>query len=102
MGRRGRGAILGVALLLLFVLGVMMDARLQFYPGMREDPLAFLFSVAQVAVGIPYFVAHALGLAAGNVKSVTFEFGNTFTAVAGLLNILVVLDAFDIATGRKP
>jgi hypothetical protein len=37
----------------------------------------------------------------GDVKSVTFEYGNTFTAVAGLLNILVVLDAYDTALGRK-
>ena len=26
---------------------------------------------------------------------------NTFTAVAGLLNILVILDAYDTALGRK-
>jgi hypothetical protein len=36
------------------------------------------------------------------VKAVTYEYGTTFTAVAGLLNILVVLDAFDTAQGRKP
>jgi hypothetical protein len=34
------------------------------------------------------------------VTAVTFEYGDTFLAVAGL-NLLVVLDAFDIATGRK-
>jgi hypothetical protein len=42
-----------------------------------------------------------LGYEAGSVTSVTFEYGNTFTAVAGLLNILVVLDAYDVAVGRK-
>jgi hypothetical protein len=42
-----------------------------------------------------------LGYEAGNVTSVTFEYGNTFTAVAGLLNILVMLDAYDVAVGRK-
>ena len=31
----------------------------------------------------------------------TFEYGNTFTAVAGLLNILVILDAYDTARGLK-
>ena len=31
----------------------------------------------------------------------TFEYGSTFTEVAGLLNILVALDAFDLAAGRK-
>ena len=31
----------------------------------------------------------------------THEYGNTFTEVGGLLNILVILDAYDIAVGRK-
>jgi hypothetical protein len=29
------------------------------------------------------------------------QYGNTFMIVAGLLNALVVLDAFDIGMGRK-
>lgn len=32
---------------------------------------------------------------------VTYEYGNTFLLIAGLLNYLVMLDAFDIAAGRK-
>jgi len=32
---------------------------------------------------------------------VTFEYGNAFLIVAGLLNLLVVIDACDIAMGRK-
>ncbi len=31
----------------------------------------------------------------------TFEYGNTFLLIAGLLNYLAMLDAFDIAAGRK-
>ena len=47
-------------------------------------------------------MARALGFDAGEVTAVTYEYGNTFTAVAGLLNILVILDAHDTAVGRKP
>jgi hypothetical protein len=32
---------------------------------------------------------------------VTYEYGNAFVIVAGLLNMLVVLDAYDVAQGRK-
>jgi hypothetical protein len=32
---------------------------------------------------------------------VTWEYGNTFLIVSGLLNFLVILDAYDIAMGRK-
>jgi hypothetical protein len=47
-------------------------------------------------------VARALGYEAGLVTAPTYEYGNTFTAVGGLLNILVILDAYDTAVGNKP
>ncbi len=31
----------------------------------------------------------------------TYEYGNTFLIVAGLLNMLVVIDAYDVALGRN-
>jgi hypothetical protein len=99
--RTSKGLIFLGAILALFLLGVAMDSRLQLYLGF-EDPLALLFSLAQMAVGLPYFIARALGFEVGNVKSITYEYGNTFTAVGGLLNILVILDAHDVAMGRKP
>jgi hypothetical protein len=104
LGKRNKGLIFLVCLLALFLMGVSMQSRLQLYLGF-EDPLALLFSIAQMAMGAPYFLARALGYGAGDVaamKAVTYEYGNTFTAVAGLLNILVILDAFDTALGRKP
>jgi len=98
--RTGKGLILMGAILTLFVLGVAMDSRLQLHLGL-EDPLALLFSAAQMGIGAPYFLARALGFQAGVVTSVSYEYGNTFTAVGGLLNILVILDALDIARGYK-
>jgi hypothetical protein len=100
LGRRGKGLLFLGAIGALFILGVAMKSRLQLYLGL-EDPLALLFSIAQMAVGAPYFAARAMGFETGQVTSVTYEYGNTFTAVAGLLNILVILDAHDTAVGRK-
>jgi len=48
-----------------------------------------------------YMVASALGFGAGDVRAVTYEYGNAFLIVAGLLNLLVVIDAYDVALGRK-
>jgi len=31
----------------------------------------------------------------------SYEYGNAFLIVAGLLNMLIVIDAWDIALGRK-
>jgi hypothetical protein len=38
---------------------------------------------------------------ADHAQMVTYEYGTTFLLVAGLLNYLAMLDAFDIAAGRK-
>ena len=66
-----------------------------------SEPLAGLMCVADLGIGALYFVASALGYGAGDVRAVTYEYGNTFLIVAGLLNYLVVIDAYDIAMGRK-
>ncbi len=96
----GKGLVFLVAIGAMFVIGLTMDARLQTHFGL-DDPLAFLWSLAQMAVGLPYFVVRLLGRGAGQITSPVYEYGNTFTAVGGLLNIMVVLDAFDTAMGRK-
>jgi len=38
-------------------------------------------------IGALYFVAWGLGLGAGNVVAPSYEYGNTFLIVAGLLNV---------------
>jgi len=98
--RTGKGLILMGCIIALFAFGVRMDSALQLHVGL-EDPLALLFSLAQMGVGAPYVAARLLGYDSGLVTSPTYEYGNTFTAVAGLLNILVVLDALDTARGTK-
>ena len=35
------------------------------------------------------------------MTAVSYQYGNTFLMTAGLLNFLVILDAFDVAMGRK-
>ena len=100
LSRKAKGLVFLGALGALYLLGVVLDARLSLYVGFG-DPLALLRSVAQMAIGLPYFLIRTLGYGMGAVTSVTHEYGNTFTEVAGLLNVLVVLDAYDVAVGRK-
>ncbi len=99
---RGRAAVYFLCTLGLFCFGVLYGARLQFHVGF-DDPLAVVRSTAQLVVGAPYFLARFLGLGQDPalITRSTFEYGSTFTEVAGLLNILVALDAFDVAAGRK-
>jgi hypothetical protein len=100
LGRREKGALFLGSLLAMFLLGLGMDARLAMYSGF-DDPLALLRSVSQMALGLPYLLARGLGYSMGDVTAITHEYGNTFTEVAGLLNVLVILDAHDVAVGRK-
>ena len=99
LGRRSKGLILLVALPLMFALGLAIRGRL--FPFDLSEPLVGLAAVADVGIGLVYFAASALGYGAGDVRAVTYEYGNTFLIVAGLLNLLVVIDAYDIAMGRK-
>jgi hypothetical protein len=96
LGRRQKGIVFLVTLPLMFALGLWLDGRL--FPFELTVALA---AFADIGIGIPYLVARAAGLGTGTVTAITYEYGNTFIIVAGLLNMLVVLDAFDVAAGRK-
>lgn len=99
-GRTEKGVVFFVAILAMFVVGIASGGRL--FPLQPSDPLVFLEAVAEWTVGAPRLVAGLAGFGAGAVTAPAYEYGNTFLIVAGLLNALVVLDAVDIAKGRKP
>ena len=99
LGRRSKGLILLVALPLMFAIGLGIHGRL--FPFELSEPLVGLAALADLGIGAVYFIAGALGYGMGDVRSVTYEYGNAFLIVAGLLNLLVVIDAYDIAVGRK-
>ena len=77
-GRRAKGLVFLVALPLMFAIGLALQGRL--FPFEISQPLVALAAIADVGIGLPYVVARTL---------------------AGLLNLLVVTDAWDIALGRK-
>jgi hypothetical protein len=98
-GRIQKGLVFLVTLPLMFAVGLWLEGRL--FPFQLAEPLVGLAAIADVGIGLPYFVAKAMGLGDGRVTALTYEYANAFIIVAGLLNMLVVLDAFDVAQGRK-
>jgi hypothetical protein len=98
LGRR-KGLMFLVVIPTMFALGLFLEGRI--FPIEFSQPLVALAALADIAIGLPYFIARAMGRGAGNVIAVTYEYGNSFLIVAGLLNTLVVIDAFDISMGRK-
>lgn len=98
-GRRQKGLIFLVAIPVMFAIGLALDGRL--FPFVFSEPLVGLAAVADLGMGIPYLIAKALGLGKGVVTAASYEYGNTFLIVAGLLNMLVAIDAYDVRLGRK-
>ena len=98
-GRTQKGVVFLIAIPLMFVTGLWLQGRL--FPFELAEPLVALAALAGVGNGLPYLIAAVLGIGKGVVTAATYEYGNTFVIAAGLLNMLVVLDAYDIALGRK-
>lgn len=99
LGRRQKGLVFLVTLPLMFLTGIWLQGRI--FPFELSEPLVALAAIADLGIGLPWFVAHGLDIGRGVVTAATYEYGNTFMIVAGLLNFLVMLDAFDIGMGRK-
>jgi hypothetical protein len=98
-GRRQKGLIFLVALPVMFAIGLWLGGRL--FPFEFSQPLVALAAFANLGLGVPYFIASGLDLGHGAVTAASYEYGNTFLIVSGLLNMLIVLDAYDITIGRK-
>jgi hypothetical protein len=98
-GRRDKGLVFLLVLPLMFGIGLWLQGRL--FPLEWSDPLVFLGAIADRGIGLPYLIASFADAGTGTVTAASYEYGNTFLMTAGLLNFLVMLDAFDIAKGRK-
>jgi hypothetical protein len=108
LGKVGRGLLFMAVLAGTFALGLALDGRL-FWPTPAEPPSALHFDLitvlwflAQIGSGLCYIISYLLGFGTTpRPEAATFEYGNTFLFLAGLLNYLVIYDAYDIAAGRK-
>jgi hypothetical protein len=112
--RWGRAAMMGGAVWLSFFLGLAMGvhmfdltpdgvtaASLSDWATMIQVPPM----IANLGTGIGYVVCWMMdvGFRDDPVQAArtTYEYGNTFLLIAGLMNYLTMLDAFDVAAGRK-
>jgi len=99
LGRTRRALTFFLVVTGMFALGLYLRGEL--FPLDTSEPLTFLAGLAEIGVGLPFFAARLLSMGSGEVTALTYEYGYTFCIVAGLLNMLIMLDAYDIAVGRK-
>ena len=100
LGKRGRAAAFFVIVCVMFAIGVAIDGDLYTVVRTGGSLLRFLAGLGSMGAGVLYFVAVLMGVH-GDVTSITYEHGTAFTITAGLMNLLLMLDAYDIAEGRK-
>ena len=101
--RYGRASLLLVAVTSMFLLGLMMRGAM-FQP-QSGDPLTTLINyggfVGDLASGVLYLLTVWLGYSQPDVAGAVHDYGTKFLVTAGLLNVLAMVDAFEIAAGRK-
>lgn len=100
LGRRALGAAFFAIIVGLFVIGIAVDGAIYTWGDSQGQLLKLLATLGSLGSGLVYFIAKMTG-PYGKIVSSTFEYGTMFTLSAGLMNMLLVIDCFDIAQGRK-
>jgi hypothetical protein len=99
LGRRGRAAVFLGVVLVAVVIGLALNGNL--YRVLPNQPLTVLGTLASMGMGVLYFVLRWMVGYEGEIVAAGYEYGTAFLLTAGLMNWLLVLDCWDIATGRK-
>jgi hypothetical protein len=73
--------------------GVFMAGALDLF-----DRLGFF---ADIGTGIFYFLAHLIQTAGPDVAHASGDYGTRMFATAGMLNLLTVMEAYEIGRGRR-
>ena len=100
LGRRARALAFFGIVSLMFAAGLAVGGDIYTIAASRGELIARLASIASMGSGALYCLAYVTG-PHGNVLESTYEYGRTFTLTAGLMNLLLVLDCWDLGTGRK-
>ena len=101
--RTSRGAILAVAVIVMFLAGLMMRGAL--FTPQSGDLLTMVIYyggfVGDLLAGVLYFLTVWLGYSQPDAAGHAHDYGTKFLVAAGLLNLLAMVDAWEIATGKK-
>jgi hypothetical protein len=100
LGRRRTAIAFAILVTATFLAGLSFQGRL--YSIEAGQPLTILATFAVYGTGLLNIAARALSdNPIGTILAPTYEYGCAYLLTAGLMNLLLVLDAHDIASGRK-
>ena len=112
LGKHARGGLLAFAVVVMFLCGIMMQGATFQKPFLdmmesqqRLDLLTKVITVGgfvgNIAAGLPYMMTAWFGYNQADVAGHVHDYGTKFLVAAGLLNILAMVDVFEIATRKK-
>ncbi len=99
LGRKWRALILLVSILAMFLFGLAMQG--EFFSTQSGSYLQTLGYFGELSVGVAMPAAKFFGYSGGNAFFPSSDYGTAFLVSAGMLNVLSIFDAYDIAMGRK-
>ena len=93
----------GLAFFALVLVAVLVGSRLEgnLYQPVQGQPLTLLATAASMGMGFLYFLLRYALHYQGNIAGAGYEYGTAFLLTGGLMNLLLVLDAWDIVRGKK-
>jgi hypothetical protein len=101
--RRGRAAIIFATVVVSFIVGILMRGPM-FQPhggDLLTTAIQWGGFVGDLASGLLYLLTIWLGYSQPDVAGHVHDYGSKLIVAAGLLNILGIVDAWEIATGKK-
>ncbi len=102
LGKKIRALIFFCVIMLTFFFGLLLNGGI--FSLTHGNWLYRLGALAELGLGVPYLVSLIAGINKPTlelISSLMFGYGSTFLITAGLMNMLLMMDAFDIAIGRK-
>ena len=100
LGRRKAAIAYAAIVTVTFLLGLSFEGRL--YVIDRSQPLTILATFAVSGAGLLNVAARFLSdNPGGTILAPTYEYGCAYLLTAGLMNLLLMLDAWDFAAGNK-
>ena len=94
-----RAIVFFCSISIMVLVGIQLHGK--FFDPEFVDIFSILKFVADAGSGLLYWIPWFSGSGVGDPTAYTYDYANVFIYVAGLLNMLVVVDVFDIALGRK-
>ena len=95
-----RGFLIMASVTAMFAFGLAMDGKI--YRPNAGDLLDILGFIGDLGAGGLYFLGRILNWGSEAITYAAADYGTKFIVVAGLLNIMSVVDAYHIAIGKKP